>query len=346
MFGGLPFYRNYQPQGYSPYHPLDLERAQALAAQRAKRAQWLPDEYDDDVDDYRLHPHERAYLNAHRDQTLVEQERQRRQQKELEARRRAEEEQRWQRELDRRQKEDEAARIRLEEEKQRRRQSQRYEVPDAPSHNHFIPDQSLQPHSPKPSHPHQIPLTDGRIPSPLPEKPTSPPAHYDEKHEEAASKLQHHFRTRQSIRAIKNLSSQFDNLRKEFTYPSIVSFQNPSSPPTSANVIDVPAAPPSQTQEDNPIDVDSDSPFPKLAYNSTNYNLHAYIDSLDQLLVKLDGVESWGDSDVRARRRSVVKRVELEQARLDRFWRESWLEHLKSKGEWVDGDMPVYKEEL
>lgn len=81
------------------------------------------------------------------------------------------------------------------------------------------------------------------------------------------------------------------------------------------------------------MDVDSDSNIPKLAFNSTNYGLHAYMDSLDKLLVKLDGVESWGDRDIRARRRAVVKRIEQEQARLDRFWKDSWLNYMETQKE-------------
>jgi hypothetical protein len=115
MYSLDPFYRTYN----SPY---SLSRAQAIAAQRAKRAQWLPDEYDDDGYGYnQLSPREQAYLNAHRQQVLMEQERQR---KESETKKRAEEERKWQDELDKRQQEDEVARCKLQEEKQKRRKNQ------------------------------------------------------------------------------------------------------------------------------------------------------------------------------------------------------------------------------
>lgn len=347
MFGGSPFYRThnpylhsayqqpqpqYNPFGYSPYYSprsVDLDRARSLAAQRARRAQWLPDE-DDDEDYYdarQLSPHERAYLNAHRNQELIERERRRREQEEAEARRRAAEEQKWQWELDRRQKEDEATRGRIEEERERRRQQQQQQKQERRSHSPV----------------HTIPITtaDGRVPSPISSQqqqaPHQPTPQYDEKHAEAASVLQRHFRIHQSIRAIKSFASEFDTLRREFTYPSTISFQESSS----TDVINVATVSPSSAVRSSSDDIDSNVKMPKLAFNSTNYILHAYIEALDKILVKLDGVESWGDADVRTRRRKVVKQIEEEQAFVDTFWRTSWLKHLEEQAEWVDGDLLV-----
>ncbi|KAJ3564817.1 hypothetical protein NP233_g8037 [Leucocoprinus birnbaumii] len=332
MFGASPFYRTHnpylhssyhqpQPQhypfGYSPYQQprsVDLDRARSIAAQRARRAQWLPDEYDDDdnyYDAYQLSPHERAYLNAHRNQELMERERRRREQEEAEAeaRERALEEQKWQQELDRRQKEDEAARKRMD-----------------PEH---VAGQLPRPTSLSPP------------PNEPPRQPTPPAPQHDERHVEAASVLQRHFRIHQSIRTIKSLSAEFDTLRREFTYPSILSFQDSSS--SSNDAINVPAVSPSSVtrsnENENEDDTDPNVKIPKLAFNSTNYSLLAYNDALDKLLVKLDGVESWGEADVRTRRRKVVKQIEEEQAFVDRFWRTSWLKHIETQGEWVDGDM-------
>lgn len=298
-----PFYR-------TPYSP---SRAQAVAAQRAKRAQWLPDEsYDDDDYSHDLFPpRERAYLDAHRHQVLREQERQRR---EVECRKRAEEERRWQQELDKRQKEDEVARHKLQEEKQRRRQTQ---VPDPlccdwPRANlGQDPGPRSRPGSPA----HRIPIFDGTA-SPSPEQ---APSYENKTQQEAVSKIQHCFRIHRSLQSIKDISSQFETLRNGFIYPSIVTFHDPH--PSSTHTIDAPST------SSNDVNPDSVSHFPKLAYNSTNYNLHAYNDSLDNLLVKLDGVESWGDPDVRTKRRSVVKSIEQEQGRVEQFCRDTWLKH-------------------
>ena len=165
MFGAFPFYRS----------PCDPDRVRALAAQRARRAQWLPDEYDDDDDDYRLHPHERAYLTAHRKHTQMERGQQRREQEEAEAARcRALEERKQQQELGKRQ---------AEEQKRCRQQGLVFQTP---------------------IHPHTSPVADCNTPSNRKQ--------YTEKHVEAASVLQRLFRIRQSIHTIQSLISEFSHL--------------------------------------------------------------------------------------------------------------------------------------
>jgi hypothetical protein len=311
----------------------------------------LPDEYDDDgdYDSYQLSPHERAYLiNAH-----VERERQRKEQEEQEARRRALEEQKWQKELDQRQKEDEAPRKGLEEERERRRQLQVFQLLSDMQLDSDDPEQQQQKRahsrdrsrschgrSSSPARTIPISTSDGRIPSPKPQTQDRPQPplvpQYDEKHVEAASVLQRYFRIHQSIRAIKSVTVEFDTLRQSFAFPSVISFQKPYSS-LGNDVINVAAVTPSSIAHDP----DSKVKIPKLAFNSTNYDLHAYTEALDKLLVKLDGVESWGDPYVRTRRRGVVKQIEEEQASVDRFWRASWLKHIEQRGEWAEGDMPV-----
>jgi hypothetical protein len=379
MFAASPFYRSYnsyssfyqpQPQSVSNYSDnqryADLERARALATQRARRAQWLPDEYEgeDEYDLYQLSPHGRAYLDARRNHARLERERQQREQEVAEGRIRELEEQQWQQELNRRQKGDEEVHRRMEEERERQRKFQvqgfHFTFPTVTD----IPQQQQQMHedgalSPKRSIPISTP--DGRIPSPRPseaptQRPVSPaqepprqpafPAleQYSEKHVEAASTLQRCFRIHKSIRRIQSLSSGFDTLRCNFTYPSIISLQKPNLPPTTSDVIDVTAVSPSTLATpniDDSLDMYARVSVPKLAFNSTNYTLLAYREALDELLVKLDGVESWGSPGVRTKRRAVVRQIEEEQAFVDRFCRTSWLRHLKEQGESVDGDLPA-----
>lgn len=45
---------------------------------------------------------------------------------------------------------------------------------------------------------------------------------------------------------------------------------------------------------------------------------------LSRLLIELDGVESWGEPDVRKRRRNVVSAVEGEASRLEKAWKAVW----------------------
>lgn len=73
---------------------------------------------------------------------------------------------------------------------------------------------------------------------------------------------------------------------------------------------------------------------PKLAYNSTNSRLHAYVEALSRLLLKLDGIESWGDASVRKSRRRVVGKVEGEASKVDSYWKAAWANYASRK---VDG---------
>ncbi|BGP29693.1 hypothetical protein JCM10296v2_001432 [Rhodotorula toruloides] len=70
---------------------------------------------------------------------------------------------------------------------------------------------------------------------------------------------------------------------------------------------------------------------PKLDYTSTNAPVHGYEDALTKLLMELDGVESGGDLDVRTRRKELVKKVESEAQRVEK-WRRDCFE-ARQKGE-------------
>lgn len=97
-----PFFSSYGP------HYIDPDRARALAAHQAKRAQWLPDEAHDG------HAYNYLRPNAYQNQAAIEEERRRRQQEGL--RRGAEEEQGWEQQLDRHQKEEREGEIEAERE--------------------------------------------------------------------------------------------------------------------------------------------------------------------------------------------------------------------------------------
>jgi len=76
-----------------------------------------------------------------------------------------------------------------------------------------------------------------------------------------------------------------------------------------------------------------DGPEGKLDYTSTNYPLHAYSEGLNKLLIKLDGVESWGKKAIRDKRRTIVKSIEKEASKLDRYCKQAWLDYLANKVE-------------
>lgn len=91
----------------------------------------------------------------------------------------------------------------------------------------------------------------------------------------------------------------------------------------------------------------------KLAYTHTNAPLHAYTESLVQLLNKLDAVESGGDRKVRESRREVVRMIEGEAEEVEGWWRGVWRSYIEAKedvevkeGEEVEAEEKTEGEEV
>ena len=364
-YGYAPYGNNYG-YGYNPflhssylpeYDPLSAQRAaalrrqreaealraRALAEQRARRSQWLPDEDDDyeDDDDYRqLSPQGRMYLDAMRRQQQMAKERREREEGEA-ARLRSEQEEKWQKQLEQKQEEEDKRRKRILEEQRKLQQEKRAKV------------SSLLPtHSTPSLTEFQIPIRE-RSKSPLPAKPPSPrrrtptpPPQYTEEHEQAATRIQHAYRVHHSLVAIGKHEKRFKELKEAFTYPTSIDFQPPGSDEGHISVKVV--RPPPETVSDvlegsNPTSSESSG---KLAYTSQNYHLHAYVESLSKLLMQLDGVGSFGSADVRNRRREVVKNVEAELARVDQYWRNAWADYLEKKRQEEAAEAEAGKEEF
>ncbi|KAJ2825634.1 hypothetical protein IWW50_002762 [Coemansia erecta] len=57
----------------------------------------------------------------------------------------------------------------------------------------------------------------------------------------------------------------------------------------------------------------------RLAYNRGNTVFHAYQEILQQLLLRLDSILSYGDAAVRAKRKSIVKKIQAILDSLDQF---------------------------
>ncbi|KAH6904486.1 hypothetical protein BKA70DRAFT_1296927 [Coprinopsis sp. MPI-PUGE-AT-0042] len=310
-------------------------RARALAAQRARRAQWLPDEVDEHDDDWEynsLPPRERMLLEAARRRQQLEQ--QQRQQEY--ARQRALEEARWQQQLEQRQREEDVKRQRILEEQRRIQQAKR-EREEAMLRAEALRQQSRARSRSRQEHdsPSRSPVrasesSSKRTPPP---RPTTPMPQYDERHEEAASKIQNQYRIHRSFQTISNLESQFNDARNGFTFPLTIDFQQPGSGNDAQDHIPVPVSrEPDASTDDESMDLDGQVDG-KLAYTSNNFSLNAYLDGMLKLLTKLDGVESWGEKAVRERRRSVVKEIEKEMSRVDRFWKGVWRDHLAAQRE-------------
>ncbi|KAL0061575.1 hypothetical protein AAF712_011602 [Marasmius tenuissimus] len=194
---------------------------------------------------------------------------------------------------------------------------------------------SKSPAASSPSEHIEIPISEPQHPnpSPLPTQSPFPPTPANQlptptpEMQEAATKIQTSYRIHRSLKSIDSLSRRFCDLKSAFTLPRSLDFQilipeqhvsiplenlNPSSARdalTSAGL--------------NMFTLDRIS-TPKLAYTHANAPIHGYVESLNRLLTSLDGVESFGQKEVRERRKEVVRAVESEAARIENTWKELW----------------------
>ncbi|KAF8966929.1 hypothetical protein BDZ97DRAFT_1805962 [Flammula alnicola] len=188
------------------------------------------------------------------------------------------------------------------------------------------PSNQTPPSPSKFSHSNAEPL---ETPAPEQAQPSSPPkatpVRTIEEQDNAATRIQKQYRIHASLRALDHVASQFEILRSNFVYPRLIDFQKPG---TENGHVSVPAyRAPSDFNEreetdEAPMDVDGNEG--KLAYTSTNFPLHTYVDAMDKLLMKLDEVESWGEKHIREKRRGIVKAIEKEGSRLERYWKQAW----------------------
>lgn len=177
-----------------------------------------------------------------------------------------------------------------------------------------------------------------RSPSPA-RSPKLQTTHTIEEQNLAASRIQKQYRIHASFRTLSQYEREFEALKKGFVFPSKIDFHKPGS----GEVVTVLAyRPPSEFDkepeqtEGTPMDIDGAEGKP--AYTPTNYALHTYTDALDKLLMKLDGVESCGQKSIRQRRRGIVKNIEKESSKVDRYWRQAWADYLEKQS--VKPDLP------
>ncbi|KAJ2923031.1 hypothetical protein H1R20_g14062, partial [Candolleomyces eurysporus] len=339
MFNGFnPFlHSSYLPDRQSYYQPRQYynaeerlaqeARARALAEQRARRSQWLPEEDDDAYPDEdweygQLGPRERLYLEARKRQQQLERQERMRQEQEL-ARQRAAEEREWQLQLEKREREENEKKRRLLEEQRRLHQAKREHLERLAAERANLKENARRAasrsssRSPKAS---PSPAPQERVPTPKPQ--------YEEKHEEAASTIQQRYRIHQSFKSIRDLENKFKELKNGFTFPKTIEFLQPGAPDIHI-FVEAQRPPPPEGGELAPMESDG-----KLAYTSRNYTLHAYVEALSKLLMELDGVDSRGSPDVRNRRRGVVKEIEQEVQRVEAYWKNTWQDYVEAqKGE-------------
>jgi hypothetical protein len=112
--------------------------------------------------------------------------------------------------------------------------------------------------------------------------------------------------------AIKCIQKRYDTLRVDFVFPAKLHFVNHDGTEVS---IDVPDGISLDLLADS---VQDDKQDLQLAYATTNAPLHAYSESLSQLLVALDEVETVGVEKIRDLRRGLIQQIDEEARYLDR----------------------------
>jgi hypothetical protein len=166
--------------------------------------------------------------------------------------------------------------------------------------------------------------------NPIPElRSQSPPESlYTERHESAASCIQLKWRIHRSLRTVNNVSLEFQTLKSGFEYPDVIDFQMPRSEEGHISV-HIPSDVEEVEVGEGEASVEVDEPHPKLAHTSGNYPIHSYMEEMEKLLMRLDEIESWGDEGVREKRRAVAREIGKESAKLERYWKQVWLDYVE-----------------
>jgi hypothetical protein len=144
----------------------------------------------------------------------------------------------------------------------------------------------------------------------------------------AATKIQSFYRSRKALSTISQLEAKFEALRHSFTLPEVIDYFS-----ADGDVITLKADTANLSAH---LEISSESTsYARLAFTPTNVPIRAYDEDLNRILGKLDAVESWGERKVRERRRDVVRKVELEAARVESIWVEVWRKFVEKAEEKV-----------
>jgi len=121
-----------------------------------------------------------------------------------------------------------------------------------------------------------------------------------------------------SFSKIHDLSREFQRLKQNYVYPTVIEFQK-----DGGEIISVRA----HCDPEDETEV-GEGPEGRVAYTRGNEGLHAYTHGMEVLLGKLDCVESWNETSVRRQRRGVVGEIEGEATKLERYRQRVWQEYL------------------
>lgn len=132
----------------------------------------------------------------------------------------------------------------------------------------------------------------------------------------------------QSFSKIHDLAKEFQTLKQNFVYPSVIEFQKPGSQAGEIITVWAHSTPTKdESMSNGTIGSEDWEPGGELAYTRTNEALHTYSYALEKLLGKLDSVDSWNESSVRTKRRGIIGEIEQEASKLERYRQEVWRDY-------------------
>ena len=144
--------------------------------------------------------------------------------------------------------------------------------------------------------------------------------------------IQEFYRSRvarqQALTSIAELSTKFEQLKSAFSPPP--QFDYRGAAPDS--IITIPVSPESSIHTSSIPSPSGDAEYttetprlnPRLAFTSNNKVVLEYIENLNRLVDKLDRIESGGHDSVRERRKQMIRNVEAEAQRMDRWIAAVW----------------------
>jgi len=145
---------------------------------------------------------------------------------------------------------------------------------------------------------------------------------------QAAMTIQDFYRSRtarrQALTSIAELSTQFEQFKAAFSPPPQLDYRGGTPtdiitvPVTSESFVHASSIPPS------PGDAETSKSGRGLAFTSNNKVVLEYVENLNRLIDKLDGVESGGYVSVREQRKQMIRNVEAEAQRMDRWIAAVW----------------------
>ena len=131
----------------------------------------------------------------------------------------------------------------------------------------------------------------------------------------------------QALTSIAALSTQFEQFKSALTYPPQLDYRDAipdaiiTIPISSESFVRASSMPPSDDADDT---AETSKSNPRLAFTSNNRVVLEYIENLNRLIEKLDGVESGGHALVREQRKQMIRNVEAEAQRMDRWIAAVW----------------------